>query len=197
MIPEIPSESLSASRPIVMGDRVTFEQVFRNYHKSLSYYAQRMVIDQTAAEDLVSEVFMKCWKERASFDNDDHARFYLYRAVRHAAINYLKAAQRTAKKHADAGNVYADTEESHQERYIRSEVLRSIYQQIEILPTQERAVLLLSLREGKKLQEIADELGLSLQTVKNCKGRALRRLRTKLSAEDFIALLVVLSYPFS
>src|SRR5690606_17138185 len=105
--------------------------------------------------------------------------------------------RRTAKKHEDAGIVYADTEESHHERYIRSEVLRTIYQQIESLPTQERSVLLLALREGKKLQEIADELGISLQSVKNCKGRALRRLRTKLSAEDFILLLVVVSATLS
>ncbi|MFB2118429.1 RNA polymerase sigma factor [Parapedobacter sp. 2B3] len=197
MIPETPLENLSASYPITMGDQGVFEQVFRTYHKSLCYYAQRMVTDQTAAEDLVSEVFMKCWNGRVAFDNEEHTRFFLYRAVRHAAINHLKAAQRSAQKHHDAGNEYDGTEESHQERYIRSEVLRTIYNQIETLPSQERTVLLLSLREGKKLQEIADELRLSLQTVKNCKGRALRRLRTKLSVEDFITLLVVLSYPFS
>lgn len=178
---------------IDMGEQQTFEKVFRTYHKSLCFYTGRLVADEVSAEDVVSEVFMQLWKQRRIFESEDHARFYLYRAARHAALNHLKNYRRSVEKYEHVAREYDDTEEAHQERYIRSEVLREIYTQIESLPAQERKVLLFTLREGKKLQEIADEMGLSLQTVKNCKNRAVRRLRTRLSVEDFLVLLTLLS----
>lgn len=174
---------------VAMGLDATFAQLFRSYHKALCYYVNRLVTDPATAEDIVSEVFMQCWVHQRVFENEDHARFFLYRAARNAAINHQKVTQRAEAKHERAILGEVDSEESHQERYIRSEVLREIYAQIETLPRQERIVLLLTVRDGKKLSEIADELQLSLQTVKNCKTRAIQRLRGKLSVKDFLVLL--------
>lgn len=181
--------------PISMRDVVVFEQVFRTYHKALCYYVERIIAEPVGAEDIVAELFLQCWNNDQRFENEDHARYFLYRAARNAAYNHLKLAQRTADKHEQAGKQSsADSEESHQEHYIRSEVLRDIYAQIDRLPSQERKVLLLTLQEGKKLQEIADELNLSLQTVKNCKTRAVNRLRVRLSADDFLLFIVLLGF---
>lgn len=193
MISNSAPNSLIEQTPITMGDQVVFERVFRAYHKALCYYVRSVVTNQSAAEDIVSDVFITCWKDHRTFDSEDHARFFLYRAVRNAAINHLKIVQRTVNKHESASNIYGVTEESHQEQYIRSEVLRDIYGRIELLPAQERTVLFLTLREGKKLEEVADELGLSLQTVKNYKSRAIKRLRMKHSLGDFLVLFIALS----
>lgn len=189
--------SLVSDGPITMGNQDVFEKVFRTYHKALHYFAQQTIGDSTIAEDIVAEVFLKCWTDCRAFENEQHTRFFLYRAVRNAALNHLKIGARFQKKHKNASAFYDYFEESYQEHYIRSEILRDIYSEIESLPTQERRVLMLTLYEGKKLQEIADELTLSVQTIKNCKSRALRRLRSKLSIEDFLLLYFILHPPFS
>jgi RNA polymerase sigma-70 factor (family 1) len=177
-----------------MSEQGTFDHIFRLYHASLCFYAQRTTGSKNDAEDVVEEVFMQCWTSAQVFDSEDHARYFLYRAVRNAALNKFKATQRLLHKHSMAGQQYDDSQESHLERLIRSEVMREVYQEIERLPAQERKVILLSLQEGKKIQDIADELSLSLQTVKNCKSRAISRLRLKLSGEAFLLLNAMLFF---
>lgn len=184
------SESLSQNTDnnvlLDMSERETFNRLFRLHHASLCYYAERITKSKDNAEDAVGEVFLKCWTSALQFNNEDHARFFLYRAVKNASMNKLRTDLRVANKHQMALPYAEDTEESHLDRLVRSEVLREIYQEIETLPPQEKKVILLSLEEGKKLKDIADQLNLSLQTVKNCRSRAIARLRFKLTADNFM-----------
>ncbi|SDL10242.1 RNA polymerase sigma-70 factor, ECF subfamily [Pedobacter sp. ok626] len=178
-----------------MSERETFNRLFRTHHAPLCYYAERITNSRDNAEDAVGEVFLKCWSKATQFDNEDHARFFLYRAVKNASMNKLRTDLRVANKHNMVSPDAEDTEESHLDRLVRSEVLREIYQEIDALPPQEKKVILLSLEDGKKLKDIADELNLSLQTVKNCRSRAVARLRFKLTADNFM-LLNALVYLF-
>jgi len=91
-----------------------------------------------------------------------------------------------------AGMLQEKSEQSHLEYIIHTELISEIYSEIAMLPKQQRKVMLMSLEEGKKLQDIADELHLSLQTVKNCKSRAMARLRIQLSKENWLLILVLI-----
>ncbi|SEM76470.1 RNA polymerase sigma-70 factor, ECF subfamily [bacterium A37T11] len=181
-----------AANPISMKDSATFEHMFRNHHVALCMYASRITHSSDDAEDIVEEVFMQCWNNGQLFDNEEHAGYFLYRAVKNAALNHLKIQKRAANKYVQAAKLYDDTEESHLNNLIRAEVICGIYEHIASLPPQEEKVMLLSVRENKKLQEIAEELSLSLQTVKNCKSRALKHLRLKFSWDDNVFLIILL-----
>lgn len=179
--------------PLNISDSHTFDRIFRLHHAALCYYANRVIGSIDDAEDVVEEVFIKCWNSEKVFDSNEHVIFFLYKAVQNASLNFIKSKQRANNKHDLAGKKYDDVEESHLERLIRAEVLREIYDEIENLPPQERNIMMLSIKEGRKNQEIADEFGISLQSVKNSKSRALNRLRFKLSAEDFLLLSLIIS----
>lgn len=178
--------------PIRMNRENMFKQVFDLLFVPLSFYAQKIVGSVAEAEDLVEDVFLQCWQRSQIFEDTEHARFFLYRAVRNAALNVVKAKLRFEQKHYMAGMLQEKSEQSHLEYIIHTELISEIYSEIAMLPKQQRKVMLMSLEEGKKLQDIADELHLSLQTVKNCKSRAMARLRIQLSKENWLLILVLI-----
>jgi RNA polymerase sigma-70 factor (ECF subfamily) len=175
-----------------MDNEDVFGHIFRLLHAPLCFYAEKITRSQAEAEDLVEEVFLQCWMRAQVFDDTQHARFFLYRAVYNAALNKIKAKNRADQKHLSAAALQDMNEKSHLERIIHTELIGEIYREIDSLPTQQRKVMLLSLREEKKLQDIADELNLSLQTVKNCKTRAMARLRIQLGKQSWLLLLTLL-----
>ncbi len=178
--------------PLGMNKENVFKQVFDLLFAPLCFYAQKIVGSVAEAEDLVEDVFLQCWQRSQVFEDTEHARFFLYRAVRNAALNVVKAKLRLEQKHHLAGMLQEKNEQSHLESIIHTELISEIYNEIATLPKQQRKVMLMSLEEGKKLQDIADELNLSLQTVKNCKSRAMARLRIQLSKENWVLLLALI-----
>ena len=174
-----------------MDQEDAFGQIFRLLHAPLCFYARKITGSEPEAEDVVEEVFLQCWTRGQVFQDSQHARFFLYRAVQNAALNRLKAKTRADQKHQAAVSLQELSEQSHLERIIHTELIGEIYREINSLPTQQRKVMLLSLREEKKMQDIADELNLSLQTVKNCKARAMARLRLQLGNQSWLLLLTL------
>lgn len=184
----------AANFKLFMNEQATFDHIFRMYHASLCFYAERTTGSRNDAEDVVEEVFIQCWTDAKVFDSEEHARYFLYRSVRNAALNKFKASQRLIHKHNMAGMEYDDSVESHLDALIRSELMRDVYKEIQNLPAQEKKVILLSLQGDKKIQDIAKELNLSVQTIKNCKSRAISRLRLKLSGEAFMLFNAMLFF---
>lgn len=182
----------SADYRLQMREEQIFDRLFNAYHAALCFYTERILGDSVEAKDVVSEMFVQCWNSGKSFESEQHARFFFYRSVRNAALNRLKANQRMEAKHDAAALFYDDAEQSHLERLIQSEVMRQIYLEIDALSTQERKVILYGLEGKYKLQEIADLMGLSLQTVKNCRSRAITKLKVKLSSDELFLLMAIL-----
>jgi RNA polymerase sigma-70 factor (ECF subfamily) len=73
---------------------------------------------------------------------------------------------------------------------IRAEVLREINREIENLPEQCRKIFKMSFFDGKKNQEIASMLEISVHTVKNQKARAIQLLRVRLPDRNLVAILI-------
>jgi len=182
----------TAGSVIEMSRPDTFDRIFRLYHAIMCSFSERIVGSSSDAEDIVEEVFLQLWDKKSIFNNEEHIRFFLYRAVRNASLNRLKSVQRTTEKHQLGSNESATSLESHLYQIIRSEILLNIYQEIDKLPPQEKKVITLNLLEDKKLQEIADELGLSLQSIKNYKSRALAKLRLRLPKDSYLLLITLL-----
>jgi RNA polymerase sigma-70 factor (family 1) len=185
-------QSAVPKSPLSMNQEDAFGHIFRLLHAPLCFYVRKITGSEAEAEDLVEEVFLQCWIRGQVFEDTQHARFFLYRAVHNAALNRIKAKNRADQKHQMAITLQEMSEESHLERIIQTELIGEIYREIDSLPTQQRKVMLLSLREEKKMQDIADELNLSLQTVKNCKVRAMARLRLQLGNQSWLLILTLL-----
>lgn len=168
-----------------------FENCFRKLYPTLCIFAYRCLNDHKQSEDVVQDAFIKLWEKYASFDQFYKVKAFLYITVRNSAFNLMQHA-RVADKYGmlmfgESDHLDADLESA----IIDSETNRLLYQAIETLPHQTKRVIILSLEE-KSIREIAEELQISVETVKTLKKRAYKNLREKL-ADNYILIILFIS----
>ena len=146
------------------------------------------------SEEIVQEVMFKIWVNRNSLKITGSIRSYLIRAVRNSCINLLK--------HLDVREDYRVRHEimdqgscsSPEELMIVSELEQKIRNAIDDLPMERRKIFILSRYDGLSYAEIAEALGISIKTVENQMGKALKTLREDLS--EYLPLLVLFFFDF-
>src|SRR5690606_15428499 len=119
----------------------------------------------------------------------EHLKAYLYRAVRNAILNTIRAQTSAKSRESDFQQDLEKWIEPVQLDIIRSEYYAHLYDAIQRLPEQCRLVVELGYFEGIPNAEIADRLGISVQTVKNHKHRALGLLKNLVHKDSFFILL--------
>jgi RNA polymerase sigma-70 factor (family 1) len=175
---------------LCMGDRLVFDQLFRSYYAPLCHFTENIIGSKEDAEDLVEELFFTLWKKGRVFADSSHARAYLYRATRNTSLNFIKHGKAVANTYDLLRVDIGESEQDYLAEMIRAEVWGEIYRAINDLPSQCCKVITLSFIDGKTNNEIADELGLSVQTVKNTKTRGLLALRDALP-RHLLTLLIL------
>jgi RNA polymerase sigma-70 factor (family 1) len=184
---DVSSDEILIRRAFLSSPEEGCELLFRRYHRALCSHALRYVYSREVAEDIVSDVFCKFWKN-ASFESVTTSyRFYLFRSVRNEAYTYL----RTEFRQGDTQELFFNPEASSGFRpdYITQyeETFHRVKQVVELLPPQCRKVFLMSRFEGKKYKEIAEEMGLSVKTVDTHLVKALKLVRNGL--QDYVLML--------
>lgn len=183
------AESLDNSLPY---QEKQIEFLFDQYYSRLCYYSFKIIHDTEASKDIVQDVFLKCWKTLLELNDVTASKNLLYLSVRNACLNHLRH-EGVEKRYADLQSVDQDTvEEIGLNDIIRSEVIAEIKKAIETLPEGCKTVIKLSFITGLKNEEIANEMGISINTVKSQKQRALKLLRLKLDLNSFLVLLSML-----
>jgi len=180
--------------PVSMGEPEVFEEIYRSYFAPLCYFAQKY-IEEEDAEDVINNLFLKLWRQKETFENIAHVQASLYVSTRNSCLDFLKVTKRAEDRHTLVADSSA-TAKSFMEDIIRTEVWAEIYREINKLPLQCSRVISLSFLEGLKNEEIARQLDISLQTVKNQKSMGLKVLKQKLSREGFILLLLIIYRSF-
>jgi RNA polymerase sigma-70 factor (ECF subfamily) len=171
---------------IAAGDQGAFEQLFRAHYRPLCAFALQYVKDGDRAEDLVQELFTHLWQDRERTRISTSIKSYLFAAVRNRCLNALAVASRLRplnERVHDRPDDEQPGEDEHTERAARVQAA------IEGLPEERRKVFRLSRNEGLKYHEIAARLGISVKTVENQMGKALKTLREELA--DLMPLLLI------
>lgn len=170
------------------GDREAFDALFRAYYEPLCNYACSMTDgDMDEAEDIVQDRFFKLWEKREALDIAYSIKSYMYKMVHNACLNRIRNEKiRTQYKEYNALSLEQNLENPLEEGF---EVHEHIQKAIAALPDQCRHVFELNRYEDLKYREIADQLGISIKTVENHIGKALRLLRVQLA--DYIAVLIL------
>jgi RNA polymerase sigma-70 factor (family 1) len=173
-----------------MGDEASFERVFRTHYARLCAFASTFIDDKDEAEEIVQTMFCRLWEQRESLDITISVQAYLFRSVRNACLNHIKKMQiRETYKVMNLENLNQNPE-FQPDRTTHSELSKKIEQAIADLPEQCRLIFKLSRFEELKYKEIAEQLGISIKTVENQMGKALKVLRFKLA--DFLTIIVLI-----
>ena len=173
------------------GDERAYEVVFRQHYASLCRYARQFLADPDEAEEEVQAMFLILWEKRGGLFITTSFKAYLFRAVHNRCLNRIKhlAIRDEYRQHT----LYAGetTAESPVHTFLGDELAERVQVAIRKLPEQCRLAFTLSRFDELKYQEIADQLGISIKTVENQIGKALRILRTELS--DYLPLLLLMA----
>ncbi|MDO6432319.1 RNA polymerase sigma-70 factor [Flavitalea sp. BT771] len=171
-------------------DETGFERVFKHYFKSLYRYALTILQDHDQAEDIVQNVFYKLWDKIGSLHFSDSLAAYLYRAVHNESLNHLKhkKVRRTYQTYITQST--KDQAESAHRKVTFSELERRLQTAINELPEQCRTIFQMSRFEELRYLDIAAQLGISVKTVENQMGKALKQLRIKLV--DYLPLIMLI-----
>ena len=175
--------------PLKEGDVSVFEAIFKMYYSRLCNYAVGIIKDADEAEEIVQQTMITIWEKRSKLEITTSLKSYLYRSVHNAALNKIrqsKVRQLYAIEKVYEGEGFAE-QASH--KVIKSELENQIAAAIEKLPEQCRLVFKLSRFEEMKYAEIASHLDISVKTVENHMGKALKLMRGYL--KDFLIAISI------
>lgn len=172
---------------ISKGDKPAFEQAFRAYYQPLCNYAVPLIKDKDEAEEVVQNVFFNIWNKRGALEIHASLKSYLYKAVHNDCLNKLKHGRVRAIYAEDFRNISTDSIENASDSLQAKELNSKINMAIEGLPEQCGNVFRLSRFENLKYIEIATQLNISVKTVENHMGKALKILREQL--KDYLPVL--------
>ncbi len=175
-----------------MGPGQGFETLFRSHFRGLTVYACTFLKDDVMAEEMVQQVFCRIWEKQEDLRIHTSLKAYLYKSVYHECLNYLKHKRVMAQYASYAVKNLETSTDNAAGKLMAGELREKIREAMNGLPEQCRLIFQLSRFEGLKYQEIADELRLSVKTVENQMGKALRLMRSRLIdyLPSIIALLI-------
>ena len=163
---------------IKRGNRDVYESLFESYYESLVGFAENYTFDRQTSEDLVQELFIYVWEHASKVEIHTSLKSYFYQAVRNRCLNYLKSLKVEDRKNLLYINALLNTDDDVE--FFEPEILDKIRDSIDELPDQMAKVFRLKLFEGLKQQDIAEELDVSVNTVKTHLKRARVKLRDSL-----------------
>ncbi|RAJ80177.1 RNA polymerase sigma-70 factor (ECF subfamily) [Chitinophaga dinghuensis] len=178
---QLPDTAL-LERMRVHDDKAAFDELYHRYWEQLYTAAYARLQQDADAKDCVQDVFIALWQKRKDLDIREQLSAYLHVALKYRVFNHFRNSS-TYQKHLD---VFADIPVSPLLKtdgpLLLNEMQRMIAATVAAMPQRMRDIYLLNRRDFRSIDDIASQLALSRQTVKNQLGLALSRIREQLSS---------------
>lgn len=160
------------------GDEKAFSELFRHFYDRLLYFAIQYVYTREAAEEIVSDIFVKIWNRRDELEKVSNLEVYLFVAVKNQSLNYLEqySSLRITPLNDEAGLSQLTNSVDPERTMEWKEILFKMDQEVGKLPDQCRRVFKLIKEEGFKYKDVAEILNISPRTVETQLFRAMKRL---------------------
>lgn len=165
-----------------------FELVFKEYYEGLCHYANMVLKDMDHAEEVVQSTFVRIWEKKALVNIEGSVKSYLYRAVHNSSLNEIKH-KKVREKYFEMQKQDEPISEMHSEGQLK-ELEKRIEEALQRLPEQCGLIFRMSRYRHLKYREIADILGISVKTVENQMGKALKLMRMNLA--DYLGVILLL-----
>jgi RNA polymerase sigma-70 factor (family 1) len=151
---------------IANGDQNAFRELFHLFQKKLTHFASAIVRSNDAAREIVDEVFIKIWRNKANIIQIENLTVYLYTAAKNTSLNYLSArAKENITDSFDFFSVQLSDDQSPEKKLITSELMKKISTAIDQLPPRCKMVFKLVREDGLSYKEVGAILNISPKTV--------------------------------
>lgn len=168
-----------------------FGVFFKENFPFLVMFADKYLGDMELAADVAQEAFIQLWRFEGEFESVEKVKGFLYTTARNLALNQLK--------HLRIVGEHIKFQEKETDLFFRNEVIEEetyqlVHKAVNQLAEQSRKIILLSL-QGYSNQEIAEQLHISVNSVRTLKQNAYKKLRGMLK-DHFYFLPLVLKMNF-
>lgn len=161
-------------RRLKTGDQVAFAEMYDRYSGAINGVILRIVRDAEASQDVLQDTFVKVWKNIQSYDSTKGSFFtWMLNIARNASIDSLRKLKKEARAEIQNWDTAVGVEGAVQQN-INSIGLTAL---LDKLPDEQRLMIEYIYFNGYTQQEVADELGMPLGTVKTRTRLAMRELR--------------------
>ncbi|MGM9477439.1 RNA polymerase sigma factor [Pedobacter sp. GSP4] len=176
------------------GNHRAMEEIYQIYWEDVFDTAFKKIRDEELAQDITQEIFISLWENRKTLQLSGSLGAYLHGAVKYKVINYFRSGTLKAQHHS-ALTILMDGQDTAaaDDKVILKELHQELDAAIALMPEKMKQVFSMSRKQEKSIKEIASELGLSAQTVKNQISAGLKLLKKSLSYILLIAALIGLT----
>jgi RNA polymerase sigma-70 factor (ECF subfamily) len=167
-----------------------FENYYKAHYRNFFLAAFNYLKNTSLAEEIVNDVFLRLWETADTLHIESSLKSYIYRAVINRSLNQL---DKDKRDRLHLNELHRRPKESFEIKEIEDNELKiSLFKAIDELPEQCRKVFKMSRFEELKQQEIADQLGISIKTVKNHITHALKQLNKVLAEWRSLPLWILM-----
>lgn len=164
-------------RQIAGGDETAFRNLFDTYWEHLYSVALMLTKSEALAEDIVQEIFLKIWNKRTELPEVEKPDSYLFIIARNHIYNVLKQQQREEQYNKHILDWFEGSKQNPESELLFKESAELLSKAVANLSTQQRAVYKLAREQGLSYHEVAAQLNISTNTVKNHLSIALKYIR--------------------
>jgi RNA polymerase sigma-70 factor, ECF subfamily len=182
------SEELNLSR-VRSGDRDAFRALIDQHARAVFRLAYRMTGNETDAEDMVQETFLRAWRQIAKFDGRANFGTWLHRICANCTLDHLRSRKRrqelqpayqAGEEQTDPVSLVATEAPSPERMAMSAQVSAILGPALDELSAMERAAFILRHYEGMGIEDISVALGVQPGAAKHSVFRAVQKLRRAL-----------------
>ena len=189
------SEERSLILRLIEGDEDAFCELYATYKNRLIYFAMRFLKSREYAEDVFQDAFVVVWQSRRFINPDASFSSYLYTIMRNRILNQLRNAANEEKLKESILSQALDYTEDTKREVMLNDLKSLISHALQQLTPRQREIFEMSREAQLSHKEIADKLGISINTVQEHISTSLKLIRTyliKYSGSEYVDLLLLL-----
>lgn len=193
----MPTESLDKTEPnellikLRAGDTLAFAEIYNQYRSKIYMYACNLCKSADLAEEIVQEVFIRIWQKREQINTDLNFGAYIKKITLNHVLNHLKKVAREKALQEELFNYITTIRNSTEDNLMEKELLKTYHEAIEQLPPQKKLIYQMSREQDLSHEEIAQELAISKNTVKNHMVEATKFIRNYVNKNGSVICFII------
>lgn len=188
-----PTNEVTLIQRFSQNDEKAFLVIFDLYFKNLCAFVEKYVQSRELSEDIVQEVFIKIWENRANLSEIQSFKSYLFTCAKNHTLNFLKKATRSELAMGELVNNYCLIRNQTEEKILDKEYLTCFNKILDSLPNRSREIFKLCREQKKSYEEVAQIMGISKNAVKNHMVYSMKQLKEVVKTELGISLSILIT----
>ncbi|WP_018619158.1 RNA polymerase sigma factor [Spirosoma luteum] len=176
------------------GDKQALGYLVERYYRALKHYGLKFMVDEAVVEDCLQELFLQLWQNRDQINATVSVKHYLFKALRHHVLQYLRSQKRVPTQELDWDTSITEETDSETlliQRESLSQLTNALQAQLDSLPAREREALYLRYYSDLSIPEIAEVMNVNRQSVSNFLQKAITKLRKSRLSPVLFAICII------